>query len=343
MITSALRKLVEGENLSQDEAMAVMDRIMDGETTHAQIGALLATLRAKRETVDELTGFARAMRRHVIPVTPHRQPLLDTCGTGGDKCDTFNISTAAAFVIAAAGLAVAKHGNRAVSSKCGSADVLGALGVNLDLNAQQAADCIDQVGVGFLFAPHHHPAMKNVAVPRRELAIRTVFNVLGPLTNPAGATRQLIGVFAPDLCPLMAETLGRLGCEGAIVVHGMDGLDEISTFCPTRISILNHGKVTTQILTPSDFCCPTSTIDQLAGGASPEESADILRAILQGERGPRQDIVCANAAAGLILGGLAQDWQDGVSQARNMLQSGKANTVLERLINFTRNINDQTH
>jgi anthranilate phosphoribosyltransferase len=335
MIVDALRKLVEGQSLTQDEATEVMTAIMDGQTTHAQIGALLAALRTKRESVDELTGFARVMRARSMHVTPRRRPLVDIVGTGGDACDTFNISTTAMFVIAATGVAVAKHGNRAVSSRCGSADVLAALGVELALTPEQIAQCIDTVGVGFMFAPSHHPAMHNVAQPRRELGIRTVFNILGPLTNPAGATRQIIGVFDPDLCPLMAETLGRLGCERAMVVHGMDGLDEISTVGPTRISHLQHGRVSTETRIPAEFFIAPSTLEEIGGGETPEENAAILTAVLQGERGPRRDIVAVNAAAGLILGGMAEGWRDGVALAHRMLDTGRALNVLNKLVEFT--------
>jgi anthranilate phosphoribosyltransferase len=335
MISSALQKLVNGQHLSESEATEVMTAIMNGETTHAQIGALLAALRTKRETVDELTGFARVMRERSVRVFAHRRPLIDTCGTGGDACDTFNISTASAFVVAAAGIGIAKHGNRAVTSKCGSADVLEALGVNLDLTPEQVAQCIDTVGVGFMFAPRHHPAMKHVAQPRRELGIRTVFNILGPLTNPAGATRQLIGVFDPDLCPKMAETLGRLGCEEAMVVHGMDGLDEISTVGPTRISTLHRGRVTTDTRIPAEFFLVPATLNEIRGGETPMENAGILTAVLKGETGARRDIVSVNAAAGLILGGMAESWRDGLGLAHRMIDSGKALAILNDLIAFT--------
>lgn len=335
MFVDALNKLVDGTGLTEQEATEVMTAIMEGRATHTQIGALLAALRTKRETVDELTGFARVMRERSIKVTCNRRPLIDTCGTGGDGCDTFNISTTAAFVVAAAGVAVAKHGNRAVSSKCGSADVLEALGVNLVLTPEQIGECIDTVGVGFIFAPRHHPAMKNVSQARRELGIRTVFNILGPLTNPAGASRQLIGVFDEDLTPKLAEVLGRLGCERAMVVHGTDGLDEISTVGPTRISHLMQGRVSTETRIPAEFFLIPSTLAQLAGGATPEENADILKAVLQGEHGPRRDVVSVNAAAGLILAGAAQSWRDGLALAHSMIDSKRAWGVLQKLIALT--------
>lgn len=335
LLQDALRKVVLGESLTEAEAEAVMTAIMDGQTTHAQIGALLASLRTKRETVDELTGFARAMRARSVRVSTRRRPLLDTCGTGGGDCETFNISTAAMFVVAAAGIAVAKHGNRAVSGRCGSADVLAALGVNLALTPEQIGDCIDRVGIGFMFAPRHHPAMQQVAVPRRELGIRTFFNLLGPLTNPAGATRQLIGVFDPEYCHILAETLGRLGCERAMVVHGMDGLDEISTIGPTRISHLQNGRVSTETRIPAEFFVVPSTPEEISGGQTPEENAQILREVLQGAPGARRDIVSVNAAAGLIIGGMAEGWRDGVALAHRMIDTGRALNVLNRLIEHT--------
>jgi anthranilate phosphoribosyltransferase len=335
MMVDALKKITTRQSLTQDEAAAVMTLIMEGQATQAQLGALLGALRTKGETVDELTGMARVMREKSVKVTPRRRPLIDTCGTGGDACDTFNISTTAAFVVAAAGIAVAKHGNRAVSSKCGSADVLAALGVELALTPEQIGECIDKVGVGFMFAPSHHPAMGHAGQARRELGIRSTFNALGPLTNPAGATRQLIGVFDPDLCPLVAETLGRLGCERAMVVHGMDGLDEISTTGPTRISHLQNGRVMTETRIPAEFFVVPSEAAGLAGGESPEENARILAAVLQGEHGPRRDIVCVNAAAGLILGGMAEGWRDGLQLAHQMIDSKRALTVLQNLVKFT--------
>ena len=343
MLVDALRKLVDGEGLTQQEAAEVMTAIIDGVATHAQVGALLAALRTKRETVDELTGFARVMRARSVRVAPTRRPLIDTCGTGGDLCDTFNISTTAAFVVSAAGIAVAKHGNRAVSSKCGSADVLAAVGVELRLTPEQIGTCIDTVGVGFMYAPSHHPSMKNVAQVRRELSIRTVFNVLGPLTNPAGATRQLIGVFDPELCPRLAETLGRLGCERAMVVHGMDGMDEISTVGPTRISHLQNGRVSTEQRIPAEFFLVPGTLEELRGANSPQENAQIMMAVLQGEAGARRDVVSVNAAAGLILGGMAEGWRDGIALAHRMIDTKRALEVLRKLVQFTGQFTDEAN
>lgn len=343
VIPQALRKLVEGIDLTVDEADDVMSAIMEGQGTQAQIGALLAVLRAKHETSDELTGLARAMRARSVRVAPMRTPLVDTCGTGGDLSGTFNISTSAAFVIAAGGVGVAKHGNRAATSKCGSADVLEALGVKLSITAKQVADCIDQIGIGFLFAPNHHPAMLYAAQPRRELGIRTVFNVLGPLTNPAGAVRQVLGVYHPALCPLMASALSGLGCERAMVVFGLDGLDEVSTFCPTRVSFLHDGEITTETITPADLGMPTARHDDVLGGRNPMENAAILRGILQGEPGPRSDIVIANAAAGLIVGGVADGWKDAVVRSREIIASGAALTVLNQLVDYTRSCETDEH
>lgn len=343
MLVGALRKLVDGEGLTQQEATDVMTAIIDGAATHAQVGALLAALRTKRETVDELTGFARVMRARSIKVQTTRRPLIDTCGTGGDSCDTFNISTTAAFVVAAAGIAVAKHGNRAVSSRCGSADVLAEAGVELRLSPEQIGKCIDIVGVGFMYAPSHHPSMRNVAQIRRELAIRTVFNVLGPITNPAGASRQLIGVFDPELAPKLAEVLGRLGCERAMVVHGMDGMDEISNVGPTRISQLQHGRVSTEQRIPAEFFLVPGTHEEIKGGNSPQENAQIMHAVLQGEAGARRDVVSVNAAAGLILGGMAEGWRDGIALAHRMIDTKRALGVLQNLIQFTRQFTEEAN
>jgi anthranilate phosphoribosyltransferase len=335
MIVDALRSLTKKQDLSQEDAAAVVTELIEGNATPAQIGGILAALRTKGESAEELAGFASVMRERAVRVSPRKRPLIDTCGTGADQCDTFNISTAAAFVVAASGIAVAKHGNRAVSSQCGSADVLAALGVHTNLAPEHIAECIDTVGLGFMFAPAHHPATANVSQPRRELGIPTIFNIVGPLTNPAGASRQLVGVFDPDLCPKVAEVLGILGCERAMVVHGMHGLDEISTVGATRISQLQHGRVSTETRIPAEFFVVPAEIEQLAGGDTPEENAEILRSVLHGESGPRRDIVSVNAAAGMILGGMADSWRDGISLAHRMIDSGRAAQVLNRLIEYT--------
>lgn len=335
MIQEALRKITFRQDLTIDEAEAVMTEIVDGMASPVQVGALLSGLRTKGESADELVGFTHVMRDHCIKVHPRATHLLDMCGTGGDTCDTFNISTAASFVVAAAGIPVAKHGNRGVSSPCGSADVLASLGVELNLTPDQIASCIDTVGIGFMYAPSHHPATKNVSGARKELGFRTTFNVLGPLCNPAGASKQIVGVFEADLCQPVAEALMQLGCERAMVVHGMDGLDEISSVGPTRIAILQNGRVNVETRIPSELYMMPTQIEDIKGGATVEENAEILTSVLKGEKGPRRDIVCLNATAGLILGGMADSWRDGLSLAHRLIDNGKAAMVLEKLIEYT--------
>ncbi len=335
-LRAAIAKVINGQDLSFDEAAAAMDAIMDGAATPAQIGSYLTALRMKRETVDEIAGSAWSMRRHVIPVDvplAAGEFLLDTCGTGGDGKHTFNISTTAAFVIAGAGLRVAKHGNRAASSRSGSADVLLALGGNLDLDATQVAECIEDVGIGFLYAVKHHPAMRHAIGPRRELGQRTIFNLLGPLTNPAAATHQLMGVYDPALTGTLAEVLRALGSRAAYVVHGADGLDELTTTGLNRVSALRDGQVTTFEFDPASIGLPRAQLDDLLGG-TPEENAAILRDILSGDdRGPRRDIVLLNAAAALSLE--SGDWSAGLAAARQALDSGAALLTLENWVGMT--------
>jgi len=335
-LRAAIAKVINGQDLSFDEAAAAMDAIMDGAATPAQIGSYLTALRMKRETVDEIAGSAGSMRRHVIPVDVplgRGEFLLDTCGTGGDGKHTFNISTTAAFVIAGAGLKVAKHGSRAASSRSGSADVLLALGGNLDLEAAQVAECIEEVGIGFLYAVKHHPAMRHAIGPRRELGQRTIFNLLGPLTNPAAATHQLMGVYDPALTGTLAEVLRALGSRAAYVVHGADGLDELTTTGLNRVSALRDGQVTTFEFDPASIGLPRARLDDLLGG-TPEENAAILRGILNGrDRGPRRDIVLLNAAAALSLE--SGDWAAGLAAARQALDSGAARAALENWIGMT--------
>jgi len=333
-IKEAIGKVMLGEDLSGEEAEAVMGQIMDGEATPAQIGAFLTALRLKGETVEEITGCARAMRRSAIPVRPRRRDLVDTCGTGGDRTGTFNISTTAAFVVAGAGLGVAKHGNRSVSSHCGSADLLEALGVNLELTPEQVAHCIDEVGIGFLFAPRLHPAMKHAIGPRREMGVRTIFNILGPLTNPAGATRQIMGVYDPNLTSPLAQVLGRLGGQAAFVVHGADGLDELSTTGINRVSHLRDDSVKDFCLDPAKLGLPEARLEDLRGGTA-NENAQITQAILAGERGPRRDVVLLNAAAALVAGGVARDFKEGLQQAAEAIDSGRAREKLEGLVAFS--------
>lgn len=333
-IKQAIASLLEGRNLTQPEAEAVMEQIMAGRATPAQIGGFLIALRLKGETADEVTGLARAMRRNAVSVHSRQPLLVDTCGTGGDGVGTFNISTTTAFVVAGAGLAVAKHGNRSVSSRCGSADVLQALGVNLELSPEEVATCIDEVGIGFLYAPLLHPAMRHAIGPRREMGVRTVFNLLGPLTNPAGAQVQVVGVYDANLTEMMAQALGSLGCKAAFVVHGADGLDELSTTGLNRVSQLRDGQVHTFTLDPLELGLPRATLSDLKGGDG-EENAAILRAVLAGRPGPQRDVVLLNAASVLVAGGVAVNLGEGVSMAAQSIDSGAAMDKLEALIAFT--------
>lgn len=337
-LKSAIARVINGQDLSFDEAAAAMDAIMDGAATPAQIGSYLTALRMKRETVDEIAGSAHSMRRHVIPVDvalSDGEFLLDTCGTGGDGKHTFNISTTAAFIIAGAGQKVAKHGNRAASSRSGSADVLLALGGNLDLDAAQVAACVEQVGIGFLYAVKHHPAMRHAIGPRRELGQRTIFNLLGPLTNPATATHQLMGVYDAALTETLAEVLRALGSRAAYVVHGADGLDELTTTGLNRVSALRDGQVTTFEFDPATVGLPRARLDALLGG-TPEENAAITREILGGyDRGPRRDIALLNAAAALSLD--SGDWAGGLAAARHSIDSGAALRTLDKWVRMTNN------
>ncbi len=333
-IQDAIGRAMRRESLSLTEAEAVMDQIMAGEATQAQIGAFLAALGTKGETPDEIAGCARAMRRKATPVRPRSTELVDTCGTGGDRAGTFNISTTAALVAAGAGLKVAKHGNRSISSRCGSADVFSALGVKVDLPPERVAACVDEVGIGFLFAPALHPAMKHAMGARRELGVRTVFNILGPLTNPAGATAQVVGVFDAALTETLARVLGALGVRAALVVHGADGLDELSTTGPNQVSELRQGAVRTYAFDPLSLGLPRSRAADLQGGDAPA-NAGMTRAVLQGEQGPRRDIVLLNAAAALVASGRAADLREGLALAAQAVDSGRALEVLEHLVAFT--------
>ncbi len=339
MLQPYIAKLLQHQDLTADEAEEAMQIIMTGQATPAQIGGYLVALRMKCETVEEIVGSARAMRAQAsrVEVTlDDGQPLVDTAGTGGDGAHTFNISTAAAFVIAGAGHKVAKHGNRAASSRCGSADVLGALGLNLDLTPEQVGACIEQVGIGFLFAPKFHPAMKHAIGPRRELGQRTIFNILGPLTNPAGATHQLIGVYDPALTEPLAEVLGALGGKAAFVVHGYGGLDELTTGGPNRVSCLKDGQVSTFELDTADLGLRPARPEDLCGG-EPEENARILRSILANEdRSPRRDVVLLNAAAALALD--TGDLAYALTEADMAITNGAALQKLESLITFSQSL-----
>jgi anthranilate phosphoribosyltransferase len=339
MIRDMIAHVLGGQSLSSEEAETVMDEIMQGYATPAQIAGFLIALRTKGETVDEITGCARAMRRAAISVRPRSGTLIDTCGTGGDGTGTFNISTTTAFVVAGAGLAVAKHGNRNVSSKSGSADVLSSIGVNIELTPNQVAACIDQVGIGFLFAPHLHPAMKYAGGPRRELGVRTVFNILGPLSNPANAQAQLLGVYDPALTEVLARVLKALGSRAAFVVHGSDGLDELTVTGPNRISHFGTGRddqdVVTESLDPRDLGFALAPAEALRGG-EPEDNARMTRAILTGaDQGARRDVVLLNAAAALLVGRAVASLQDGVAHAAYSIDSGAALHKLQELVLFS--------
>jgi anthranilate phosphoribosyltransferase len=339
MIRESIQKLVNGADLTYEESTAAMKEIMSGEATNAQIGAFLTALRTKGETTEEITAFTTVMKeccRRIHPQVKGR--LVDTCGTGGDKIKTFNISTTAAFIVAGAEIAVAKHGNRSVTSKCGSADVLERLGLNLNIDHQVVEEAIEKAGVGFMFAPAFHPAMKYAIGPRRELGIRTVFNVLGPLTNPADASAQLLGVYDRRLTEPLAYSLKSLGCEEAMVVHGLDGLDEISTVGKTAISWLKNGEVTTMEMAPKDFGTKRAKLEDIRG-TTPEESAELAFKILSGSMDaddPRREIVQVNGAAAIIVGGKAEDFRYGIEAAKESIESGAAYKKLRELIKFSR-------
>ncbi len=335
MINETLEKFVDGHEVDRDEARGAMAAIMSGACTPAQIGAFLVALRMRGETVEQISGFAEAMRESCVRITTRHENVVDTCGTGGDALDTFNISTAAALVTAAAGVPVAKHGNRSVSSRCGSADVLAELGVRIDLEPQEVEKCLDQHLIGFLFAPSHHPAMKHAIGPRRELGLRTVFNILGPLTNPAGARRQLLGVFDPALTEVLAETLGALGSERALVVHGLDGMDELSTTGTTRVSELRDGGVETFEVTPEQFGFERATAQDLVGG-DPAESARGLLDALSGEPSPARDIVALNAGGAIYVGGRVDSIEEGIALATEAIESRAALDTLDALRETTR-------
>ncbi len=336
MIQTAITRLLDGKQLARAEARAVMDEIMLGEATPAQIGGFLVALRAKGETPDEIAGCAEAMRAHVLAVTPKREDLVDTAGTGGDGAHTINISTAAALVAAAAGAAVAKHGNRAVSSACGSADVLEALGFSLDLDPERISRSIDELGFGFLFAPQHHPAMRHAAPVRVELATRTVFNILGPLTNPAGARAQVVGVYSPPLVRTIAEVLARLGAKRAFVVHGAGGIDELSPAGTNLVAEVAEGAVHERELDPeAELNVPRCGIAELKGG-SPAENARAIRDVFNGANGGRRNAILLNAAGAIAAGGHAADLREGLELARGAIDSGAAAERLELLTAFSR-------
>jgi len=333
-ISEAIEQLLGGTPLTREQARDVMDQVMAGEATPVQVAGVLIALRAKGETVEEMAGFVDSMRAHA---TPLELPAgtIDTCGTGGDRAGTFNISTAAALVAAGAGIPVAKHGNRAASSRCGSADVLEALGVDITLGAEGVRRCIDVAGMGFCFAPTFHPAMRHAGPARRELGVRTVFNVLGPLANPGRVRRQALGVGAPTLAPLMVQVLQDLGHERALVFYGEDGLDELTTTAPSRVFQLTDGRVTEYEVDPKDLGLGRSQAADLKGG-TPAENAALLRQVLEGERGPRRDVVLLNAAAAVLAAGRCEAWPEAISVASESLDSGRARQVLDRLVEASR-------
>jgi anthranilate phosphoribosyltransferase len=346
MILDALHRIANHrESLTRDEARVVMAEVLSGQCTDAQVAALLVALHMKGETVEEIVGFAEAIRAAAALLNLHssldvsgtgRDALVDTCGTGGDASGTFNISTATAFVVAGAGVRVAKHGNRSVTSKCGSADVMEALGVNIGLPADRLAECLREVGIVFLFAPAMHSAMKHVQAARRELRLRTVFNLLGPLTNPAGASAQVVGVYSVELVEKLAEALSMLGLHRALVVHGLDGLDEITITGPTRIAEVREGNVRTYEVTPEEFGMKRAPIETISGGDAVANAA-IIREILARKKSPRRDVVLLNAAAALVAAGKADHLSDALPLAVNSIDSGAAALKLEALTRFTTN------
>ena len=345
MILEALEKVGAGIDLSRAEADAAIECILSGRASDAQIASFLTALRLKGETVDEIVGFATAMQRHATPIFANRrtrgnEALVDTCGTGGDGAGTFNVSTVAAFVVAGAGVRVAKHGNRSFTSRCGSADVLEALGVKLDPSPELVARAIEEIGIGFLFAPAIHTAMRHAIPARKELGVRTVFNLLGPLTNPAGASAQVVGVYDAGLTELVAQALGKLGVRRAFVVHGSGGLDEISISGETFVSELREGVVRNFTVTPEDFGLRRAPIEAIRGGDAKHNSGIVHkvlgRSLLYREHGPHRDIVLANSAAALVAAGRAADFLDGVRIAAEAIDSGAAREKLEALVRFTK-------
>ena len=334
MIKDAIAKVVDEEDLTEEEMQEAMNEIMTGAATPAQIASFITALRIKGETVDEITGAAKVMREKATRIKASDHVVVDTCGTGGDMAHTFNISTTAAFVVAGTGLIVAKHGNRSVSSACGSADVLQALGVNIDLRPIDVERCLNEIGIGFLFAPLFHEAMKFAIGPRKEIGIRTIFNILGPLTNPAGAKAQVLGVYSHGLTETMAKVLMKLGANHCFVVHGADGLDEITITGTTKVSEGKNGKVRTYTVRPSDYGLKKAKkVDLLGGDAN--ENAKITMAVLSGEKGPKRDIVLLNAAAAIVAGGKAKTLKEGVKLAAESIDSSAAKEKLEAMKRFT--------
>ena len=347
MIKEAIAKVVERQNLTEAEMIDAMNQIMGGEATPAQVGSLITALRMKGETIEEIVGAAKVMRAHATPIAVggvigldrdeinvDRETILDTCGTGGSGTKSFNISTTVALAVAACGAKVAKHGNRSISSSCGSADVLEKLGVNLGVTPETVGRCVDEIGVGFLFAPALHGAMKHAIGPRREVGIRTIFNVLGPLTNPAGADRQVLGVYKDDLVEPLAKALLSLGCRRGFVVHGSDGMDEITLTGPTLVAAIGGGTVEVQTIEPEQFGFERCPLAELQGGDA-EQNAEIVKAILAGAKGPKRDVVVLNGAYALVAAGLAAGVSEGIEKIQNVLDNGKAQATLDALVRMT--------
>ena len=335
MFRQLLQEIIAGQDLTEEQMAGLVGQILDGQATDAQIGAFMGALAAKGESFEELTGAAREMRRKAKRIQVSSPVVVDTCGTGGDGANTFNISTTAAFVVAGCGITVAKHGNRSVSSQCGSADLLESLGVNLDVHPEIVEEAIHDINIGFLFAPLYHSAMRFAANARKEVGIRSIFNMLGPLTNPAAANCQVLGVYAPELTEVFAQTLGSMGVKRAFVVHGHDGLDEISVCAPTRVSELHDGRVKTYDISPDQFFGDVARADEIRGGR-PDENALITRSILEkGAKGPRRNIVLINAGAAIVAAGKADTLKQGIERAEAAIDSGAAADKLHQLALFT--------
>lgn len=335
MIESYISKIMSGSSLSRVEASEAMGAIMSGDTPATQIAAFLTALRMKGEDAEEVTGFVETMRANATSVSADGDMILDMCGTGGDGAGTFNISTIASIIVAAGGVTVSKHGNRAVSSQCGSADLLSELGVNIEMPVEYLSSCLQEVGMAFLFAPMLHPAMKYAAVPRRELKMRTIFNLLGPMTNPSNPTLQLMGVYDFDLAELVAEVLKNVGVKRALIVQGADGLDEVTLTGATKCVELNADSINETELNPDSFSLPPLKTEEISGDFDPETCALIATEILSGKQGPKRDIVVANASTGLYLGGKAHTFEDGARLAEKIIDSGEAANLLEKLKEFT--------
>ena len=335
MFKENLSRIIEKQNLNEEQMSEMITDIFSGNITDSQIGAMMAALATKGETFEELAGAARAMRRKAVRIQASAATVVDTCGTGGDGAHTFNISTTTNAVVAACGVTVAKHGNRSVSSQCGSADLLEALGVKIDTDPEIVEEAVQEIGIGFLFAPRYHSAMKYAAKARKEVGLRSIFNMLGPLTNPAGANCQLLGVYAPQLTEMFAHALHLLGSKRSLVVHGHDGLDEISVCAPTRVSELKDGLIRTYDIYPETFFGQQAAPEDLLGG-NPEENAQITRNILNGEKGPKRNVILINTAAALMAAGQAEDLKEGIQRAETAIDEGAATQKMEALIDYTR-------